>query len=417
MDQLVSRNLEPIVREAVETFRIVEIQGARQSGKTTLARQITMEQGGRLLTFDDPMTRSAASSDPLSFVEQYPEGLLAIDEIQRVPELVLALKQAVDRDPRPGRFLVTGSAQLLRMPTVQDSLAGRAVGVELFGFTQGELRGNVDQFIDRAFEGDLFIGREGQLARDEYVDAITRGSYPEATALTSGRMRARWFDGYIRRIVERDAPNISDSRRLADLPLVLRMIAARNAQELNVTDISKVTGIPATTLARHIELLEMLFLVQRVPAWGTNLSKRVVQRPKVMLLDTGLAARLINASKASFGVDSPNASLGHLLEAFVGTELRRQREWSGVRPEISHYRVHQADEVDIILESGDGRVIGIEVKASATVTARDARHLITLRDRLGARFVGGFVMHTGRAALPFSDRVSAVPIDTLWADA
>lgn len=414
MAALLDRHLAPVIRESIDDFRIVEIQGARQSGKTTLAQQITTERGGRLVSLDDPLLRAAAADDPQTFVDQHPEGLLTIDELQRVPELVLALKQAVDRDPRPGRFLVTGSANLLRLPAVQDSLAGRAVGVELHGFSQGELYGHVEQFIDRAFAGDRFLDHRSARTKTDYLEAITAGSYPEAVALKAGRSRDRWFDGYLTRIVERDAPDIADGRRLADLPFVLRMIAARNADELNIADIAKESGIPATTLTRLIDLLETLYLVQRVPAWATNLSKRVVQRPKAMLLDTGLAARLVNATTASLGPGVSGGPVGHLFETFVATELRRQREWSDLRPTISHYRVHQAEEVDLVLETGDGRVVGVEVKASATVNGHDARHLTTLRDKLGNRFVGGLLLHTGRTAAPFGDRITAAPLDTLW---
>lgn len=302
----------------------------------------------------------------------------------------------------------------MRPPAVQDSLAGRAVSVELHGFSQGELHGHVERFIDRAFAGDRFLDHQSTLTRTDYLDAITAGSYPEAVALRAGRSRDRWFDGYLSRIVERDAADISDGRRLADLPFVLRVIAARNADELNVAGIAQESGIPATTLTRLIDLLETLYLVQRVPAWGTNLSKRVIQRPKAMLLDTGLAARLVNASTASLGPGVTGAPVGHLFEAFVATELRRQREWANVRPTISHYRVHQAEEVDLVLETGDGRVVGIEVKASGAVNARDSRHLMTLRDKLGTRFVGGVLLHTRRTSAPFGDRVAAAPLDVLW---
>lgn len=414
MIPLVGRHLAPVVRDSIDYFRIVEIQGARQSGKTTLAQQIAAERGGRLVSLDDSLMRAAAMDDPQTFVQQLPRGLLVIDELQRVPELVLALKHAVDRDPRPGRFLVTGSANLLRLPAVQDSLAGRAVTVELHGFSQGELNGHVEQFIDRAFAGDRFLDHHSIQAKADYLDAITAGSYPEAVALPAGRHRDRWFDGYLSRIVERDVADIADGRRLADLPLVLRILAARNSDELNIADISKDAGIPATTIVRLVELLETLYLVQRVPAWGTNLTKRVVQRPKAMLLDTGLAARLVNATVTTLGPGAGGVAVGHLFEAFVATELRRQREWSETRPIISHYRVHEAEEVDLILESSDGRVVGVEVKASASVNARDARHLAKLRDRLGDRFVGGVVLHTGRTAAPFGDRITAVPLDIVW---
>lgn len=414
MSPLVSRHLAPIVRESLDDFRIVEIQGARQSGKTTLARQIAAERGGLLVSLDDPVLRAAATDDPLGFIEQAPDGLLIIDEVQRVPELVLALKQSVDQDPRPGRFLVTGSANLLRLPTVQDSLAGRAVGVELHGFSQGERHGHVERFLDRAFDGDRFLGHRSTVTRSAYLDTITAGSYPEAVALPPGRRRDRWFDSYLTRIVERDAPDITDGRRLADLPLVLRMIAARDTAELNVADIAKETGIPATTVTRLLDLLEILYLVQRIPAWSTNVAKRVVRRPKAMLLDTGLTARLLNATTASLGPGVGGETVGRLFEAFVATEIRRQREWSTVRPTISHYRAHEGEEIDLVLETGDGRLVAVEVKASATVSGRDVRHLATLRDKLGARFVGGLLLHPGRVAAPFGDRITAVPLDILW---
>lgn len=192
------------------------------------------------------------------------------------------------------------------------------------------------------------------------------------------------------------------------------MIAARNADELNIADISEESGVPATTLTRLIDLLETLYLVQRVPAWETNQSKRLVRRPKAILLDTGLAARLVNTTTASLGPGSADPSVGHLFEAFAATELRRQREWSEARPTISHYRVHQAEEVDLVMETGDGRVVGIEVKASGMVNGRDTRHLATLRDKLGTRFIGGILLHTGRNSAPFGDRIAAVPLDILW---
>lgn len=214
--------------------------------------------------------------------------------------------------------------------------------------------------------------------------------------------------------MERDALDISDLRRVDDLPLVLRLIASRSACELNIADLAKESGIPASTLTRHIDLLETLYLTQRIPAWSTNLAKRVVQRPKTALLDMGLAARLLNVTTALLGPTTASAHVGQLVEAFVACELRRQREWSDLRPAINHYRVHSSEEVDLILESGDGRVVGIEVKASASVNAHDARHLATLRDKLGERFVGGFLLHTGQTVASFGDRITAAPIDVIW---
>ncbi len=410
----IQRNLRPRLLEAVADTRIVVLQGARQVGKTTLVRAVIDELSGRLVTLDDELTRSTAQADPAGFLRQHPDGMLAIDEVQRVPELVLALKLEVDRDPRPGRFLLTGSADLLRLPAIEDSLAGRAESVELLGFSQGEIAEHRERFIDRVFSGNRFLGHVGSLDRQGYLERAVAGGYPEALARPAGRRRNRWLDNYLTRIVERDAPDMSNLRRLDELPHILRMLAARNSGELNISDIASATGIPIRTLGPHIQLLETLYLIQRIPAWSTNLTKRVVSRPKVALLDTGLAARLVGVSAEGATTLPGGEVVGSLLEGFVAGELRKQLGWCDEQVRLSHYRDRVGDEVDLVLESDDGRFVGIEVKATSSVGARDARWLIKLRDRLGARFVAGLVLHTGRTSGPMGDRIAAVPIDTLW---
>lgn len=210
--------------------------------------------------------------------------------MDQVPELVLALKLVVDRDQRPGRFLLTGSANLLRLPAMQDSLAGRAESVHLFGFSQGELSGRRERFVDRLLAGEDFTAHRSTMTRPDYLDVACAGGYPEALSRT-GRRRSAWLDNYLRRIVERDAPDVSGLQRLSELPGLLRLLAARNAAELNLASLANDSGIPVRTLAPYVDLLGTLFLVHRIPAWSTNLSKRVVSRPKVALLDAGLAAR------------------------------------------------------------------------------------------------------------------------------
>lgn len=395
--------------------RIVVIQGARQVGKTTLVREVVDELRGRLVTFDDALTRSAAQADSVGFLDQNPEGLLAIDEVQRVPEMVLALKLVVDRDGRPGRFLLTGSADLLRLPATEDSLAGRAESIELHGFSQGEISSRRERFIDGVFDGDTFLGHVSELSRSDYLERAVAGAYPEALMRTAGRRRNQWLDNYLARIVERDAPDVSNLRRLGELPLILRVLAARNGEELNVASLANDTGIPASTLVPHLELLETLYLIQRIPAWSTNLSKRVVSRPKVALLDSGLAARLLNVSAAGASPTAYSEVAGHLLEGFVAGELRRQIGWTERSVRMSHYRDRAGDEIDLILESDDGQVAGVEVKAAASVGLRDAKWLLKLRDKLGDRFVRGIILHTGTTSAPFGERVTAAPLDVLWA--
>lgn len=411
---MLARHVQDRVVEALHDTRVVVVQGARQVGKTTLVEAVLTDRNGRLVSMDDPTVRAAAEHDPVAFLSQHPDGLLAVDEVQRAPQLILALKLIVDRTPRPGRFLLTGSANLVQLPAAVDSLAGRAESIELHGFSQGELAGHRERFIERLMAGDRFLGHSSDLNRHDYLERAVAGGYPEALARPAGRRRNAWVDNYLSRVMERDAPDVVESRRLADLPLVLRLAAARNSEELNVADLSNQTGVPSTSLTRMIDLLEMLYLVQRIPAWSTNLSKRVVSRPKLALLDSGVAARLVNASAAVAAPGMSGEIAGHLLEAFVAGELRKQLSWTDEPVRISHYRDRSAGEVDLILESDDGRVAGIEVKAAATVTAADTRWLTVLAERLGSRFVGGVVLYSGPSAVPFGDRVVAAPLDVLW---
>lgn len=410
-----ARHVMPRLLEALSDTRVVVVQGARQVGKTTLVTQVVERIGGRLVTLDDDLTRSAAQADPAGFLRQNPDGLLAIDEVQRVPALVLALKLAVDRDPRPGRFLLTGSANLLRLPAMQDSLAGRAENVDLYGFSQGEIVGVPEQFIDRLLAGETSLGHASDLTRADYLERACAGGYPQALARPPGRRRSAWFDNYLRRIVERDAPDISGLQRLNELPSLLRLLAARNAGELNLASLANDSGIPVRTIDPYLDLVETLFLAHRLPAWSTNLSQRVVSRPKIALHDTGLVARLVNVSAVGAGVNANAQAAGQLLEGFVAAELRRQLTWSEQDARLFHYRDRYGAEVDIVLETDDGRVAGIEVKAASTVSAHDAKWLAQLRDRLGKRFVAGVVLHTGSATAPFGPRLIAAPIDVLWA--
>jgi predicted AAA+ superfamily ATPase len=408
------RHVKPRVVEALQDARIVVVQGARQVGKTTLVSEIVDDVSGRLVSFDDEPTRLAAQADPVGFLHQHPDGPLAIDEVQRVPEMILALKLVVDRDPRPGRFLLTGSADLLRLPAAQDSLAGRAESIELHGFSQGELVGHHERFIDRLFSEDLFVGHASSLTRQDYLERAVAGGYPEALGRTPGRRRNEWLDNYLARIVQRDAPDVSGLQRVADLPLVLRILASRNSEELNVADVSKETAIPASSLSRLLELLETLYLVQRIPAWSTNLAKRPVSRPKSSLLDTGLAARLVKMSAAGAAPTAYGEIAGKLLEGFVASEVRKQRAWSEEAVTINHFRDRAGGEVDLILETPDGRVAGLEVKSTSRLKRSDTKWLSRLRDRLGARFVGGLVLYTGMSSAPFGERIAAVPMDALW---
>lgn len=411
---IIDRLLLPKVEEALGDTRIVVVQGARQVGKSTLAEQIAAKRRSLLVTLDDLDVRTFALDDPAGFVAQFPEGLLVIDEVQRAPELLIALKAEVDRDKRPGRFLVTGSANLLDLAATHESLAGRAQPLTLYSLSQAELQKQSASFIDAAFAGQRFLAHASDLTRHDYLERACAGGYPEALARRSASRREEWYDTYLRQIVNRDAVDLSGLQRLADLPRLLRFMAARSGSGMVWSSLATESGIPRTTLDPYVRLLETLFLIHILPAWTVNLTSREVKQPKVFLLDTGLAASLLGVAAAALGPTVPSSPAGGLLEGLVVGELRRQLGWSSQRASLYHYREHRGAEVDVVLEAPDGRVIGVEVKAAATVQPKDLAGLAILRDKLKDKFVGGYVLYTGPQARVVADRVSALPVEVLW---
>lgn len=408
----IPRLIHSRVSEALTDTRIVVIQGARQVGKSTLAAAVTADSGGVAVTLDDPITRDFAASDPTGFVDQAPNSTLVIDEIQRVPELVIALKSAVDRNGRPGRFLVTGSADLLALSTTQESLAGRAERIGMRPFSQREWAHRTGSFIDTAFSGNLLRDHESTMDRAGYLHLACAGGYPKALQRTTARRREDWYIAYIDQIVKRDAADVSGLQRLADLPRLLRLIAARMGSTMVWSSLATDAAIPRRTLDPYVALLETLYLIDVIPAWSLNVTARQVKQPKVFPSDSGIAAALLGTSAAALGPMSPLA--GPMLECFVVSEILRQLGWADQRATAHHYRDSRGQEVDLVLETPDGRVVAIEVKAAATVQGRDTAGLSLLRDRLGDRFVAGFIAYAGQTAVAAGDRVTALPIDALW---
>ena len=326
------------------------------------------------------------------------------------------MMDAVEEDRRPGRFLITGSANLLDLPGTQESLAGRAETVVLYGLSQGELAGRREDFVDRLLAGDhaALASRRALLTRADYLDIVCTGSYPEPMQRT-GRRRNAWFDNYLQRIVSRDARDVSRLAHLDRLPTLVRLLSANNAGELVKARLAAGAGIPETSLPGYLDLLQTLYLIHQVPAWGTNVTGRVTGRAKVALLDTGLSARLNNLTPAAMSPGVVSDAAGDLFEAFVAGELRRQLAWSDA--DASLFRDRDGREVDLVLEDADRHVAGIEVKASSAVRSDDFKGLTFLRDKLGGRFTIGVVLYTGTNALPFGDRLWALPYSALWASA
>jgi hypothetical protein len=336
---------------------------------------------------------------------------LVIDEVQLVPSLFRAIKMEVDQHRQPGRFLLTGSSRLLAAPDMADALVGRVEMLELWPFSQGEIEGGADRFVDRLFDGPHDLLHGGELGRGPLIDRVLAGGFPEAVTREPARRR-RWFEDYVTTIARSAIRELAAIERLAELPRLLRLCAARTATELNVSGIASDFGVPARTADGYLALLETAFLIQLVPAWSTNLSSKVVRRPKLMMADSGLAAHLLQTTRAM--VDRPHSPLGPLFETFATNEIRKQITWSGHRPSLHHFRDRSGVEVDVVLEHPDGRVAGIDVKATSTPRSSDLKGLRFLADRLGERFHFGVLLTAAPEATPFGPRMAALPLSALW---
>jgi uncharacterized protein len=406
----VPRRAASAVADALADTRVILVSGARQVGKSTLVRQIATGSAAEWRDLDLPQDRQSAREDPVGFVAF--DGLLVIDEIQRAPELLLAIKVAVDADPRPGRFLLTGSARLLGLRDLPDTLPGRMETIELWPFSQGEIDRTTDSFIDTAFALGPELHHESAVSRADYADRIVRGGLPEAVARTDPRRRGRFFDGYVQNLIDRQVRQLGEIERTAQLKALLGLLAARSGQLVAAGSLESNLQISRPTVARYMSLLEEIFLIRRIPGWSRNLGTRVTATPKLVFVDSGIAARLLSVD--SHALRRPGAPFGPLLEGFVLSELARQVTWSTELAELYHYRDHNKVEVDVVLENRRRQVIGIEVKAAATVRAEDFAGLRRLAERLGDDFLVGVVLYTGTATLPFGPKFRAVPVSAIW---
>jgi hypothetical protein len=407
-----ARHLRPRLLEAISDTPVVFIQGPRQCGKTTLARAVTVR--GRpfeFRTFDRTADRAAAEHDPDAFVDALPPRVI-LDEVQRVPAIFPAIKRAVDEDRRPGRFLLTGSASPLLLPTVSESLTGRMEILTLRPFSRGELLGRREVFVDAVLRSGAFRPRGAGETWRELAPVLVRGGFPEAVARQGADRRTQWFESYLSSTIEKDVRDLGNLQRLREVPVILRLAAARSTATLNLSEIARDAQLPLTTLQRIWALLEATFLVATLPAWSTNLTSRVVKSPKLILLDTGFLCHLLGADLSRLLEGGPLA--GPVLETFVVNELLKQAAWSAERPALFHYRTHKQQEVDIVLESRAGAVVGIEVKKTASPTASDFAGLRHLREAAGKRFRRGVLLCMVPAPVAFEDDLVACPVSALW---
>lgn len=407
--ELLPRHLEPWARELLEVTPILVIEGARQVGKSTLASMLSAHNA-RFTTMDDELTRTFAQDDPQGFLASAGDRRLVIDEIQRCPELILPLKAAVDRNRAPGQFVVTGSANLLRLPGAEDSLAGRAMTIRLHPFTQGELGQAIDDWLTRLMGGQL--DSTGQPDRSRLIERLVRGGYP-AVQEVGARVRRAWHRDYAERLVERDSADLGRAQ-LPTLRKLLGLVCATPGGELVVERLADSLGVTRPTVVRYLEILEALFLVQRIPSWSRNLSSRQVGRSKIYPSDPGLAASLTQLTVDHLTTPHGSDHLGPLVETFVVTELVRQQAWSATPYTLAHYRDRNGAEVDIVIETPKG-VIGVEVKSTSSARSDHFKHLVGLRERLGREFLAGVVLSLGPPR-QVGDRLHALPISSLWAN-
>lgn len=407
---LYPRYLMPRVMEALSDSPVVLIHGPRQCGKTTLARLVGDEAGFSYLSFDDDVQRASAQADPVGYVAELPNRVI-LDEVQRVPEMFTSLKAAVDARREPGRFILTGSANVLLVPKLADSLAGRMDLLRLHPLTQVELAGEDSHFLSRLFTKGFKAGVSGRRLGLSLAERVAAGGYPAALARVSARRRAAWYRDYIDTLVQRDVRDLARISALDALPRLLALTAGQTARLLNVTDLSAPFQLSRPTIRDYMTLLARIFLLEELPPWHSNRLSRLIKTPKLHLGDTGLACALLGLGAAALWAD--RTLYGQLLETFVYQELRRQASWHEEPFTFHHFRDKDGDEVDVVLESG-GKLTGVQVKAAATVTSPDFRGLRKLQSAVGSRLVAGVVLYDGDAVVPFGESLYAVPLSCLW---
>jgi len=396
------------VLTALKDTPVVLVTGPRQCGKTTLVRSV-VAAGREFITMDDDTVLASARTDPAGLVRSLRK--VTIDEIQRAPDLLRAIKRAVDDNRQPGRFLLTGSANLLAVPLVSESLAGRMEIVNLLPLSQAEIHRRKPGFLRAAFEGKA--GRCGEtMTGRQLVDAVLTGGYPEMLRRKQPERRRAWARDYVRAIVQRDVRDIADVEKLAQMPRLLQVLTHYSGQLTNFTEIGGQVGFDDKTTRKYIGIMEQLYLVRRVEPWFRNQLKRLVKTPKLHFLDSGLLAALLAVTPERIRLD--RTIFGSLLETFVFTELLKQIAWAGNACALYHYRDKDQNEVDFVVEDDAGSVVGIEVKASATVTSSDFKGLRKLADGCGAAFKAGIVLYDGERQSPFGERLFAAPLSCLW---
>ncbi|MDR1635088.1 MAG: ATP-binding protein [Bifidobacteriaceae bacterium] len=415
MTDLLPRHLEPLARELLGVMPAILIEGARQVGKSTLAQLLAAGRTSVVANLDDEPTRAALVADPSYFLNRSPDTLVVLDEIQRQPELTAAVKASIDRDRRPGRFILTGSASLLQVKGLADSLAGRLARLTLYGLSQGEAARRRDDFVSaflRCSDGEIAAFRT-EWTRAAYAGALSAGAYPDARVL-SPRLRARWLDDYVTALLRRDLPTLNRQFQPHRAASLLSGLAANQAGELVKGRLARDAAIPETSITTYLDLLAAIGLTASLPPWSANLGKRSRGRPKTLIIDSALAARQVRISADQFTAPNYNEAFGRFLEGFAIAEVLRQQSWSDQDYQVFHRRTSDKSEVDLVIELADSRVIGIEVKAATSFRGDDFNGLRALQAECGDRFAGGAVLGTGATGYLYAPGLRGLPLSALW---
>lgn len=409
---MLERHIKEKLLDALNFMPIVLLRGARQTGKTTLVKAIAQEMGYTYITFDHLPALLAAKSDPVHFIADLKKPVI-LDEIQRIPELFLPIKQDIDENRIPGRYILTGSADPLLIPKLGDSLAGRMRLLNLLPLSQGEILGKRESFIDLLFEKQQpKSGDTSPCSKQDILHRAFRGGYPVSVRTSVDAHRVDWFQDYVSLVLQKDVIELSKVEDLTQIPHLFMLLASRAGSLLNIEEVARSIKLSSTTLHRYFDLLRMLFLVYLVPAWAGNLSKRLIKSPKLYLTDTALQLFMLNMDYDRLLKDF--CLVGSVIENFVVLEILKQISWSNKNIQLFHYRDHSGVEVDIILEGPGGDIIALEIKSSESVSADDFKGLKKVQADLGVKFLRGVVLYAGAMHLSFGPGLQAVPISALW---
>jgi predicted AAA+ superfamily ATPase len=410
----VDRSAKDEIIETLQFSPVVLINGARQSGKSTLAKELITE--GYLfdyITLDNPSVLSNLLSSPIAFLEDLKHGTV-IDEIQRAAEIFTSIKYVVDKDRKPGKFLLTGSANVLLLPKLSDSLAGRIAIYTLKPFSQGEIQGRKEDFIDWLFSDDFdHFKVKANVSMSNLQTRIIKGSYPEPlVGKFSESQQMHWYESYLNTLLVRDVRDLANLEQIGLVPQLFKLLASRTSNLLNYSDLSRSLDFPQTTLKRYLSLLQSLYLVDFLEPWYTNFGKRLIKSPKIHLNDTGFSLHLLGQNLESLKKD--RILFGQILENFIYLELTKQAGWSKTKPQTYHYRTQNGEEIDFIMEARNSKLVAIEVKASSSFDPKDLKAIKDFKKAVGDRFHRGIIFHTGQEVYKIDEKLYILPIQALW---